>query len=138
MNTGELINYNRKLRKMTQRELADYLGLTSTQSISLLEQGKTRPTKKNAKLLAELFEISVEELMNGNDAPYENPYKRNGIYKSQIYNTQKWESLHYEKYTLRFKNGKREKVNEFAKSIGYQSMHEFIMDAIDMYMEHNS
>ena len=61
---GENIRNLRKENKISQEDLAEKL-CVSRQSISLWETGKTQPTLDLVTRLADLFEISTDELLNG-------------------------------------------------------------------------
>lgn len=53
----------RKLHQMTQEELAERIGVTR-QAIGKWESGETTPDLKLACRLAEIFEVSLDELAN--------------------------------------------------------------------------
>ena len=61
---GRLIAYYRKLAHMTQKELAEKLGLSS-KAISAWETGRNEPNMGQAYDLAEIFRIDVVDLMIG-------------------------------------------------------------------------
>ena len=61
---GKKITDLRKAHNMTQMELADKLGI-SFQAVSNWERGSTMPDISNLPELAEIFHISVDELLNG-------------------------------------------------------------------------
>ena len=63
MTPGEAMSIYRKLHKMTQAELGEKLGGISKQNISHLERGVHPISKKIAKQLAELFQVSVEKFI---------------------------------------------------------------------------
>lgn len=60
---GDKIKLYRENKKMTQNEVADILGVSSA-TISKYESGTLEPNIESLKRLAELFEISVDELLN--------------------------------------------------------------------------
>ena len=60
---GEIISTLRKEKGMTQKELADQLGLTD-KAISKWERDLSCPDINTLPKLAEILEISVEELLN--------------------------------------------------------------------------
>ena len=60
---GDRIKLYRENRKMTQNDLADTLGV-SAGTISKYESGSLEPSIESIKRLAELFEISIDELLN--------------------------------------------------------------------------
>ena len=53
----------RKMRKMTQEELAEQVGVTR-QAIAKWESGETIPDLEKCRLLAEAFGISLDDLAN--------------------------------------------------------------------------
>ena len=61
---GKKITDLRKTHNMTQMELADKLGI-SFQAVSNWERGNTMPDISKLPELAEIFHISVDELLNG-------------------------------------------------------------------------
>ena len=61
---GRLIAELRKKQGLTQQQLADKLNL-SNKTISKWESGSGSPDISNLPLLAEVLEISVDELLNG-------------------------------------------------------------------------
>ena len=61
---GKKITDLRKEHNMTQMELADKLGI-SFQAVSNWERGNTMPDISKLPELAEIFHISVDELLNG-------------------------------------------------------------------------
>ncbi len=61
---GKKITDLRKTNNMTQMELADKLGI-SFQAVSNWERGNTMPDISKLPELAEIFHISVDELLNG-------------------------------------------------------------------------
>lgn len=70
MNTsmGEIISTLRKEKGMTQKELADKLGITD-KAVSKWERDVSFPDTATIPKLAEILEVSVEELMNVKIAP---------------------------------------------------------------------
>nr|MCR5349071.1 helix-turn-helix domain-containing protein [Bacilli bacterium] len=65
---GNLITEQRKLKNLTQRELADALGVTD-KSVSKWENGRSLPDTKIMPRLCEVLGISVEELLEGKLKP---------------------------------------------------------------------
>ena len=53
----------RKLRQLTQEEVADRVGV-SRQAVGKWESGETMPDLDKARLLAEVFDVSLDELAN--------------------------------------------------------------------------
>ena len=76
---GEFISTLRKNKNMTQQELADMLNVTD-RAISNWETGRRMPDISFFKPLCEIFNISVSELINGEEIPKENfVYSSNDI-----------------------------------------------------------
>ncbi|MBQ9458109.1 MAG: ATP-binding cassette domain-containing protein [Bacilli bacterium] len=65
---GNLITEQRKRKNLTQRELADTLGVTD-KSVSKWENGRSLPDTKIMPRLCEVLGISVEELLEGKLKP---------------------------------------------------------------------
>lgn len=63
MNLGENIRIRREELKLSQEYVAEQLGV-SRQAVSKWETGQTEPTANNLILLAEVFEISLSELVD--------------------------------------------------------------------------
>ena len=61
---GKKISSLRKERNMTQMELADKLGI-SFQAVSNWERGNTMPDISKLPELAEIFRVSIDDLLNG-------------------------------------------------------------------------
>ncbi|MDO5455738.1 MAG: helix-turn-helix domain-containing protein [Eubacteriales bacterium] len=53
----------RKMRKMTQEDLAEYVGVTR-QAIAKWESGETVPDLEKCRLLADAFGVSLDDLAN--------------------------------------------------------------------------
>lgn len=64
MNMAQLISTCRKERKLTQKELADYLGVTD-KAVSKWECGLSLPDIALLEKLAEILEITPSELLKG-------------------------------------------------------------------------
>lgn len=62
MNLGEKINYYRESRGLTQAELGAELFVTR-QTVSLWEKGQTLPSLDNIVRLAEIFGVTIDELL---------------------------------------------------------------------------
>lgn len=56
----------RKEKKMTQKDLAEKIGLTKG-AIGMYETGKRTPSLKNAKIIANYFEVSLEDISFANN-----------------------------------------------------------------------
>lgn len=65
--TGKFISHKRKEKNLTQEQLAEKLGV-SNKTVSKWETGKCMPDYSVVKNLCEELEITVAELMNGEDA----------------------------------------------------------------------
>ena len=64
---SERLKLLRKKKDLTQEQLADYMGV-SPQAVSRWETGATSPDISALPMLADLFEITVDELLGVNDA----------------------------------------------------------------------
>lgn len=53
----------RKLKSLTQEDLAERIGVTR-QAVAKWEAGETMPDLEKAKLLAEILEVSLDDLAN--------------------------------------------------------------------------
>ena len=53
----------RKMKRMTQEDIAEKIGVTR-QSVAKWESGETIPDLDKCKMLAELFEVSLDDLAN--------------------------------------------------------------------------
>lgn len=67
---GDKIKLYRENKKMTQNGLADILE-ASAGKISKYESGRLEPSIESIKRLAELFEISIDELLNDEEDKFE-------------------------------------------------------------------
>lgn len=65
---GELITKERKTKKLTQAKLAEKL-FVSEKTISKWETGRGIPDTNSLQKLCEIFDISVNELLNGERIP---------------------------------------------------------------------
>ena len=63
---GEKIKLNRENKNMTQVEIAELLGVKPA-TVSKYESGTLEPNIESLKKLAELFEISIDELLKEDD-----------------------------------------------------------------------
>lgn len=66
--TGERISARRKEKGMTQKELADLLNITD-KAVSKWERDLACPDTQTIPKLAEILEISIEELLGGKPTP---------------------------------------------------------------------
>ena len=64
MSLGDRIHELRKKHNLSQEQLADEVGV-ARQTISKWELGETAPDIKQTKALAQIFKISLDELING-------------------------------------------------------------------------
>lgn len=67
MKIGDQLQQQRKLHHLSQNELADKLKI-SRQSISKWENGTTLPSFANVIAISELFDVSLDELIKGDEA----------------------------------------------------------------------
>lgn len=68
--TAERLYEYRRANHFSQEELAEKIGV-SRQAISKWERGESSPDTDNLIALARLYNISIDELINGTDAPSE-------------------------------------------------------------------
>lgn len=59
---GEKVKYFRQINNLSQKEVADYLGV-STAQISDIEKGKSSPSLKRAVLLSDFLGVSLDYLV---------------------------------------------------------------------------
>ena len=82
---GKYISNKRKELKLTQEQLAEKLGVTD-RSVSRWENGKSMPDLSIFKLLCEELNISLEELLSGEDKPKNSNETINYLkYQKKIY-----------------------------------------------------
>ncbi|KRN98891.1 helix-turn-helix domain-containing protein [Companilactobacillus kimchiensis] len=67
MSIGDQLQKQRKLHDMSQETLANKLGI-SRQAISRWENGATLPSFSNLMAISDLFNISLDELIRGDEA----------------------------------------------------------------------
>ena len=67
---GEIISTLRKEKGMTQKELADHLGLTD-KAVSKWERNLSCPDINTLPKLADILDTSVEELLSASPRPTE-------------------------------------------------------------------
>jgi len=60
---GDTVAFYRKMHKMTQKELGEKLGNFSKQNVSEIERGIRPISKKTAKQLSEIFNISLDRFI---------------------------------------------------------------------------
>ena len=65
--TGEMISTRRKEKNMTQKDLADLLNITD-KAVSKWERNVACPDTQLLPKLAEILDVSVEELLSGKPA----------------------------------------------------------------------
>ena len=65
---GEIISTHRKEKGMTQKDVADMLNITD-KAVSKWERDVACPDTQTIPKLAEILEVSVEELMNAKTTP---------------------------------------------------------------------
>lgn len=76
MNTekiGAFIAQCRKVKNMTQQQLADELGITN-KAVSKWETGQGMPDVSMLPVIAELLGITTDELLNGEKDPVQKAY----------------------------------------------------------------
>lgn len=72
---GEYIAKKRKLRKLTQEELAEKLGITD-RAISKWENGVCMPDASNIPMLCNILGISINDLFSGDDVDMKDQVKK--------------------------------------------------------------
>ena len=72
---GEYIAKKRKLKKFTQEELAEKLGITD-RAISKWENGVCMPDASNIPLLCKILGISINDLFSGDDVDMKDQVKK--------------------------------------------------------------
>ena len=65
-NIGKFIRENRKKMGLSQAELAEKLGVTY-QAVSKWENGKNLPDMLVLKELSDLFNVNIDEILNGKE-----------------------------------------------------------------------
>lgn len=60
---GDNLTALRKINKMTQEQLAEKVGV-SRQAVAKWESGETSPDLFNSKLLADVFGVTIDDLVN--------------------------------------------------------------------------
>lgn len=85
---GTLLKENRLRCKMTQEFVAESLGV-SRQAVSKWENGTTDPSTSNLIALAQLYEISAEELLKDVNTTIPKEIKNRKKEKEQIYGNSK-------------------------------------------------
>jgi len=86
MSLGEKILYYRKRKSWSQEKLAENLNV-SRQSVSKWELNQSMPEIESIKTLSQLFEVSIDDLLNEEVATYENvnaPYENNNNFSQWI------------------------------------------------------
>ena len=67
---GDKIKLYRENKKMTQNDIADVLEVSAA-TVSKYESGALEPSIESLKRLAELFEISIDELLNDQEEKFD-------------------------------------------------------------------
>ena len=75
---GDKIKVYRENKNMTQNEIAEILGVKAS-TISKYEAGTLEPNIESLKKLADLFEVSIDELLKEDD--FERTLKKYALYK---------------------------------------------------------
>lgn len=86
MKLGENIREKRKALKLSQEYIAEQLGV-SRQAVSKWETGQTEPTAKNLVELAQLFGVTVSELIESDKPAHDNqPVKsaKNTVFRKNM------------------------------------------------------
>lgn len=80
---GKYIAYKRKQKGLTQKELAELLSITD-KAISKWERGTNLPDVTILPEIAKIFDISIDELLNGEDNIFTITKQTNKVYSFQI------------------------------------------------------
>ena len=95
---GEMIQKLRKEKRLTQKELADQLGVTD-KAVSKWERDKARPDTANLPQLAEMLDVSVIELLNAKIDQREEPLEAEKEFDESdvlaIYDDQERKQFHF-------------------------------------------
>lgn len=104
---GKYIAYKRKQKGLTQKELAEILSITD-KAISKWERGTNLPDVTILPEIAKIFEISIDELLNGEDNIFTIERQTNKIHSfkitkkiykqcciQQLYQKRYWLYIHY-------------------------------------------
>lgn len=73
------LSFLRKYHKMSQEEVAEYVGV-SRQTIAKWEAGDSIPDLENSNCLAELYQVSLDDLVNYNQEEMQLPIPPKGRY----------------------------------------------------------
>ena len=76
---GKYISYKRKQKGLTQKELGEIL-LMSDKAVSKWERGISLPDISLLPELAKIFNITVDELLNGEDNTFTVNKEKNSLY----------------------------------------------------------
>lgn len=89
MKLSEQIRKYRKAKDLTQEALAEKLN-TTRQSVSKWEQGTLEPNIQMLNQLAQLFDISLDELVNGKTKVTENDQSKSSSMNFWEFASEKW------------------------------------------------
>ena len=67
---GDKIKLYRESKKMTQNEIAEILDVSSA-TVSKYESGALEPNIESLKRLADLFEVSIDELLKDDEEKFD-------------------------------------------------------------------
>ena len=65
MTLCQRLKRKRRERRLRQEDVAQYLGFKSKNAYGSIENGRTKLRVEHLQLLAQLFNVSTEELLNG-------------------------------------------------------------------------
>lgn len=74
MTTGERLRKIRKAKKLTQTQLSEMAGIKQ-ETISAIENGRNLPTMASVRLLANVLNCQISDLMEGDDEKTEQKNK---------------------------------------------------------------
>ena len=154
---GDKIKLYRENKKMTQNEIADILDV-SPATVSKYESGALEPNIESLKRLAELFEISIDELLNDEEGKFdiskinvldilreqkEMKLKGNLYHRTQVsfaYNTNHIEGSTlteeqtryiYETNTILFEGDTIAKVDDILETANHFKLVDYMLDVAD-------
>ena len=79
----------RKMRGMTQEELAERIDV-SRQTLSKYETGESLPDVEKSRLIAEVFDVTLDELVNYEDGETRLPFPPKGTHAFGIVFAHDW------------------------------------------------
>lgn len=133
MTVGELVKTKRCELMLTQKQLAELLNYKNSVTIRNIESGDRPIPKRMREAFSEVLGLTEEEMTIGNDEPFVKPHRakmRGSGYQSSYDWRNKYLSETYDYFKIRFRKGERQKFMDISKDKGYDSFHQFCLDAI--------